>query len=120
MKINMGEFLEAQRTDALCQELAYHQGRKESHFRLDHHDFIVGRSSLYRALQKVVPERLRKRLLYLVNFPRLAGHPRSTRMYYTLRWSYYWPHTANDVYHTVKECDPYLCIRGTLQKTKGI
>lgn len=49
-------------------------------------------------LQRVLPKRLRARVLYLAQYPRLAGHPSDARMYYTLRREYYWPKTANEVF----------------------
>lgn len=63
-----------------------------------------------------MPETLPQRVLYLSNFSRLGGHPGSTSIYYTLGWSYYWPHMAIDVYQTVKECDSGLRNRGTIRE----
>ncbi|CDF32918.1 unnamed protein product [Chondrus crispus] len=67
---------------------------------------------------RVVPTRLRPRVLYLAHHPRLAGHPGATRMYYTLRREYYWPHMASDAFSTVRNCTSCAATRGTLVKNQ--
>ena len=110
------EFLEEQSKDPYCQSQKEKTELDNSKFKYDHNGFLVRRSSIDGALQKVVPKSLQARLLYLAHYPRLAGHPGAIRMYYTLRREYYWPMMASDVYNTVKECSSCASVRGTLFK----
>ena len=64
-------------------------------------------------LQRVVPKRLRAKVLYLAHHPHLAGHSGGTRMYYTLWREYYWPHMAKDVFSHVRNCASCAATRGT-------
>ncbi|CDF40971.1 unnamed protein product [Chondrus crispus] len=74
----------------------------------------VHQSPLDGTLQRVVPKRLGAKVLYLAHPPRLARHPGGTRMYDTLRREYYWPHMANNVYSTVRNCQSCSATRSTI------
>ena len=78
--------------------------------------FLSRRFPLDESLQRVVLKSLRSRILYLSHYSRLAGHPGSTRLYYTLRRKYYWPHMVNYVYATVRGCLSCTRTRGTTFK----
>ena len=64
------------------------------------------------AIQRLVPENLRQRILKMAHYPRLAGHPGSRRMYDTLRRDFYWPNMANDVATLVRNCTSCAKVRG--------
>ena len=118
MPVSRSELLEAQRTDDFCQTVMTRQHMlKDSRFfedrygvlrRVDPHDEDDS--------QVVVPKALRARILSLAHYPKLAGHPGQTRMYYTLRRSYYWPHMAADIFDTVKNC--HQCAKNRIRLRK--
>lgn len=68
------------------------------------------------ALQMVVTETLRPRLLSLAHDAKLAGHPGQSRMYGRLKKRFYWPQMADDVATTVQRCAP--CARKILRLRK--
>ena len=100
--ISVREFLRAQAEGAFCRFTAETVGTPNSKFDIDRYKFLVRKSPLDGTLQRVVLTRLRPQVLYLAHHPRLAGHPGATRMYYTLRREYYWPHMASDAFSTVR------------------
>ena len=114
--IPIEEFLEEQSKDPFCKAKAETVGEANSNFDYDRYGFLVRRSPLDGALQRVVPKSLQARVLHAAHYPRLAGHPGGTRMYLTLRRDYYWPHMANDAYATVKSCRSCNKNRGTAAK----
>ena len=116
--VSVEEFLCAQAEDAFCRFAAETVGTPNSKFDMDRYGFLVWKSPLDGTLQRVVPTRLRPRVLYLSHHPRLAGHPGATRMYYTLRREYYWPHMASDASSTVRNCTSCAATRGTLVKNQ--
>lgn len=89
-------------------------GDSGSEFDYDHYGFLVRKSKLDCALQRVVPSALKSRLLYLSHYPRLAGHPGGTRLYLTLRRDYYWPSMGNDVHAVARDCASCTHMRGTV------
>ena len=113
MPITAEEFLQEQSKDPFCIAKAKMVGDANSHFDVDQYGFLVRRSNLDGALQRVVPKTLRARVLYLSHYPRLAGHPGGLRMYMTLRREYYWPHMANDAFAVARDCRSCRRIRGT-------
>ncbi|CDF38306.1 unnamed protein product [Chondrus crispus] len=116
--ISVANFLREQADDAFCRAAADTVGEPNSKFDVDRYGFLVRKSPLDGTLQRVVPNRLRPRVLYLAHHPRLAGHPGGTRMYYTLRREYYWPHLASDAFATVRNCTSWAATRGTLFKNQ--
>ena len=116
--ISVEEFLSAQAEDAFCRFAAETVGTPTSKFDIDRYSFLVRKSPLDRTLQRVVPTQLRPRVLYLAHHPRLAGHLGETRMYYTLRRKYCWPHMASDAFSTVRNCTSCAASRGTLVKNQ--
>ena len=72
----------------------------------------------YHTVQTVVPESLQPKVLYLSHYPLLAGHPKGSKMYDSMRRRYYWSRMTNDVFQTAKDC--HLCAeaRGTRYKTQ--
>ena len=68
------------------------------------------------AEQIILPKTLRMQVLLLAHYPRLAGHPGGSRMYQTLRRTFYWPSMALGAYHTVRQCSSCTRERITLRK----
>ncbi|CDF40922.1 unnamed protein product [Chondrus crispus] len=112
--VTVEEFLREQAEDPFCRAAAETVGNPDSRYDVDRYGFVVRKSPLDGTLQRVVPKRLRAKILYLAHHPRLAGHPGGTRMYYTLRREYYWPHMANDAFSTVRNCASCAATRRTL------
>ena len=116
--ISFEEFIREQAEDAFCCFAAETVGMPNSEIDIDRYGFLVRKSPLDGTLKRVVPTRLRPRLLYLAHHRRLAGHPGATRMYYTLRIECYWPHRPSDAFSTVRNCTSCAAIRGTLVKNQ--
>ena len=89
-------------------------GNPGSRFDVDRYGFLVRKSPLDGTQQRVVPKRLRAKILYLAHHPRLVRRPGGTRMYSNLRREYYWPHMANDAFSTIRNCAPCAATWGTL------
>ena len=66
--------------------------------------------------QIVLPKSLRERALLLGHYPRMSGHPGGSRMYQTMRRTFYWPSMAMDVYNTVRQCSSCAKERIALRK----
>ena len=116
--ISVEEFLRAQAENAFRRFSAETVRTPTSKFDIDRYGFLVRNSPLDRTLQRVVPTRLRSRVLYLAHHPRLQGHLGTTRMYYTLRREYYWPQMASDAFSTLRNCTSCAAARGTLVKNQ--
>ena len=116
--ISVEEFLRAQAEDAFCRFAAEAVGTPNSKFDIDRYGFLVRKSPLDGTLQRVVPTRLRPRVLYVAHHPRLAGHPGATHMYYTLGREYYWPHMASDAFSTLRNCTSCAATCRTLVKNQ--
>jgi len=61
---------------------------------------------------------LQPKVLYLSHYPLLAGHPRGSKMYDSMRRRYYWSRMTNDVFQTAKDCRLCAEARGTRYKTQ--
>ena len=85
-------------------------------FHEDERGLIVRVATIDQAHQIYAPKILRPRILLLAHYPRLAGHPGGTRMYQTLRRTFYWPSMALDVFNTVRQCSPCAKERLSLRK----
>ncbi len=111
--IRRDAFLTAQHNDGECQFFASTANKPGSKFDYDEHGYLIRRSKLDESPQKVVPASLRHRVLYLAHNPILQGHPRTTKMYDSLRQSFYWPMMFADVDHYVSKCTSCARSRGT-------
>lgn len=110
------EIVASQRTDAFCQNVITLLGTKQHRaFYEDPADGILKRRhpADRSLIQIVVPAALRERLCTMAHAPVLAGHPGQSRMFYTLRESYYWPQMAADIAATV--CNCAKCARNRLR-----
>ncbi|CDF38169.1 unnamed protein product [Chondrus crispus] len=108
--VTVEEFLREQAEDPFCTAAAETVGNPDSRYDVERYGFVVRKSPLDGTLQRVVPKRLRAKILYLAHHPRLAGHPGGTRMYYTLRREYYWPHMANDAFSTTAHGNRHVLV----------
>ena len=116
--IQLSEWLEEQRNDDFCNRILSRQSEKtDSAFSEDEDGLLRRRALLDGAEQIVVPKTLKPRLLTMCHRSVLAGHPGQTRMYDTMRRTYYWPQMAADIAATVRDCGPvrrisYASVRG--------
>lgn len=97
-------FLLEQAHDTYCKIATLQRGHTSTEFHVDHHGLLFRKSAIDEAIQNVVPEYLRSRILYVSHYPSIAGLPGQRRMYDSLRQAYYWIHMATDVYTTTAQC----------------
>ena len=114
--ISLEELAREQKNDRYCRSVAELVGKPQSQYDVDRRGLLVRQSRIDGALQKLVPVSLRARVLHLAHHPLTAGHPGARRMYDTLRTQFYWPHMANDVFQTVRNCRSCARVRGTTYK----
>ena len=101
--LTIEERLEEQKEDEFCQEArARLANNPKCQYFGDHHGLICRRAQKDNAEQIIFPKTLRLQALLLAHYPRLAGHAGGSRMYQTLRRTFYWPSMALDAYHTVR------------------
>lgn len=112
-ELTMDRLRSEQLKDSLCTFLRQQKHFEGSLYALDHNDVLVRRSPLDGRLQKVVPRCLVPLVLHLAHNPLHAGHPGGTRMYATIRESYYWRTMVTDIFEYVKTCRSCARIRGT-------
>ena len=98
--LTIEELLEEQKEDEFFQEApAPLANNPECQYFEDHHGLICRRAQKGNAGQIILPKTLRRQALPLAHYPRLAGHPGGSRMYQTLRRTFYCPSMALDAYH---------------------
>jgi len=115
--IELDEWLVEQKRDEFCLNvLARQSASADSAFFEDEDGLLRRRSNLDGANQLVVPASLRQRLLAMCHRNIAAGHPGQTRMYETMRVSYYWPAMSSDIAHTVQRCAS--CAKNRLRFSK--
>ena len=99
------EILQEQKNDSYCQTILARVSTKKKNPFFEGDDGLLRRKCPYDGqVQIVLPESLRPRVLNLSHHALLAGHPGQTRLYNTVRRTYYWPHMAADTYATVRNC----------------
>jgi Integrase zinc binding domain len=86
------------------------------HFAVHDKGLLVRLSPLDDAEQVVVPRCLANRVMCPAHLPRLAAHPGGTRMYATLRKSFYWLTMAKNIYQFVANCP--LCAKSRLKRNR--
>ena len=111
--ISVDEVLKEQASDPFCKAKLHQVGDKGSSFEINRQGVLGRISPLDGTFQKVVPKSLQARILHAAHYPVLAGHPGATRMYYTLRKNYYWPHMAFDALSVAARCESCAQVRGT-------
>lgn len=60
-------------------------------------------------IQTAIPNSLQAGLLHMAQHPNVDGYRRQRRMYDSMKFDYYWTHTAKDTYITVD--DSPQCVR---------
>jgi transposase InsO family protein len=109
------EIIREQGQDLECQEYAALAGA-ESLFDFDDQGLLVRKAPLDGVRQIVVPAVLRPRLLHLEHFPKVAGHPGTTRMFRSLRRRFFWKGMGADVAETIRQCT--TCAKNRVKERK--
>ena len=103
--LTLEEILEEQRKDAYVQHITKLIEQNEIKiYKINEQGVLVRIYPIDLVEQIFLPKPLRERVLYLAHHTTVAGHPGGTRMYSTLRRTYYWPNLAVDCYNTVRNC----------------
>lgn len=119
--LTLDQLIEEQKIDEFCQNvLARQLLRNWTPSSLRTVDGLLKQKHPYDpdTIQIVVLKTLRSRLLTLAHVLVLAGHHGQNRMYYVLRWTYFWPHMAVDVAVTVRHCGP--CARNLFKMRRSL
>ena len=111
--IQTEELMREQATDPDCQRYSTYAG-PDSLFDFNEDGILVRKAPLDGSRQVVVPASLQPRVLHLEHFPKTAGHPGITRMFRTLRKTFFWPKMAVDVATTVRECT--VCAKNRMKE----
>jgi Integrase zinc binding domain len=98
--ITLHELIDAQSQDPFCLSILSELDRAtmKRRFAVNDKGLLVRLIPLDEAEQRVVSRCLANRVMCLAHLPRLAAHPGGTRMYATLRKSFYWLTMAKDIY----------------------
>lgn len=67
---------------------------------------------LYGALQKVVPQLLRYRVVELSHEQITSEHPGESGLFQTMRAKFYWPFITNDLIHHLENCRIFVKVKG--------
>lgn len=105
--IEVTEMQEAQDADAFCKEIRELMGRNATATLLymeDDRGLLCRLAPVDRALQVVVPEVLRERVLCLAHYPKHAGHPGGSSLFATLRKDFFWQGMSSDCRAFVARC----------------
>jgi Integrase zinc binding domain len=104
--ITLHELIDAQSQDPFClSKLSELDGATMMrHLAVNDKGLLVRQSPLDDAEIVVVPRCLANRAMCLAHLPRLSAHSGGTRMYATLRKSFYWLTMAKDIYQFVANC----------------
>jgi hypothetical protein len=104
--ITLHELIDAQSQDPFClSKISGLDGdTMKRHFAVNDKELLVRLNPLEEDEQVVVPRCLANRVMCLAHLPRLTAHPGGTRMYATLRKSFYWLIMAKDMYQFVANC----------------
>ena len=100
---SLEEIRREQMKDDLCQKLR-RRSEKDPRYVENRHGILCRRSPLDNLEQIVLTEALRRQAPLLAHYPRMAGHPSGSRVFQTLRRTFYWPSMALDAYNTVRQC----------------
>lgn len=114
--ITTEEFVQAQLRDTFWKSVPSEVGKTATTLHLDRDGVLCTPASLDGSIQRVVPASLKDRVIYLVHYPRLAGHPGETKIYQTLQRNFYRITMSNDIYQTSKDCRSCAAKRSTQRK----
>ena len=107
-----------QAEDVVCDRYCEQSKQPYSPFKVKDNSLLIRISPVDGAAQTVVPESIKRRVLYLSHYPLLAGHPNGSKMYDSMRRNYYCSVMANGVFQTAKYFRPCAEARGTRYKTQ--
>ena len=118
LPVTQDDLIREQKTDPYCKAMMGEVGKSGTQFEVNQYGLLCRRAPLDGSIQIVVPASLRARISFLSHYPRLQGHPGTSKMYETMRRLYYWPHMASDVQQTVADCRSCRksCIRKILTR----
>lgn len=104
--ITTAEILAEQRTDAFCQSVLSNVDRYTNlRYFEDSQGILCHRHPRDDThVQIVLPVSLHSRVLNLVHYSPLTGHPSQNRRHRRIDRTFYWPHMASNVANTVLEC----------------
>ena len=102
--LNVQDIIRAQARDHLCKLFRDTVGLPGTEYSTDVRGLLVRTSPIGQSIQIVAPKAMRNRIMYFAHNSMHAGHPGSSRMYSTLRRSYYWPNMAGDIQDYVAKC----------------
>ena len=115
--ISMEEITVAQHSDNFCTDIARRLNEGVVlPFSHDENGLLV--RAAFQSPQIVVPQELKKRVLFLNHYPSLAGHPGGRKLYHRIRRHFYWPALAIDCYATVRNCPD--CARNIIKLRKNV
>ena len=118
-QITLEEFVNAQLEDRFCADI--HRRLNEGEgiaFGVDDNGLLV--RTTQRDHQIVVPHSLKKHVLMLNHYPKVAGHPGGRKLYYRIKRHFYWPALAADCYALVRNCPECPRNRIKLRKNFGV
>jgi transposase InsO family protein len=113
--LSTADLLAEQAEDPECQRFRATASRNGL-YDLDDRGVLIRIAPSDGSRQIVVPLALRSKVLYLEHYPKTVAHPGAHRMFQTMRRSFYWPHMAEDVYETVRQCD--ACARNRISERR--
>ena len=111
------ELLQEQKEDEFCQGArARVANTPECQYFEDHHGLTCRCAQKDNTEQIILQKTPRRQAMIRAHNPPLAGHPGGSRMYQTLRQTFYWPSMALDAYHTARQCSSCTRERIALRK----
>ena len=113
--LSIEEICREQMKDDLCQNLR-RRSENDPRYVENRHRILCRRSPLDNLEHIMLPEALRRQAILLAPCPRMASHPGGSRMFQTLRRTFYWPLMALDAYNTVRQC--FSCTRERISLRK--
>ena len=103
--ITVDEIGEAQLNDPKCKEARRRiEADETTQYKEDERGLIVKVADIDETIQILLPLNLRQRVLYLLHYTFLAGHPGITKQFYTMRKTFYWPSMPADVRKVSQNC----------------
>lgn len=103
------EFLKAQSVDIFFRKGAKQEGFIGIDFSQNSRGVVIMLAPVDEAVQKLIPQSVRQRILYLFYYPLLAVRLRKRQTYIIMRSNRYRSNIAQDVYHSVCSC--HSCVR---------
>lgn len=106
----LAEFIKPQSVDAFGQQAEKHIGYSETGSSLNKDGVLIRSLLIDGALQELVLQSTRQRILYLSQYRSVAGHPEQQYIYETMPRDYYWPNMAQ-IKHGTGRIWNRMCIK---------